>query len=76
VSLFLNPVGDPTDQQVAAQPSRRHRSVEPAPFDLKIGCRQRFERDDPGFNVSLGPTACCEIFASRNRHHAPASAMR
>jgi len=90
MSLFLNPVGDPTDQQVAAQPSRRHRSIQPAPFDLKVGCRQRFELDDLSFNIRIRAVAAgCEIPApgglasfpasllvSRNRRHAPASAMR
>jgi hypothetical protein len=90
MSLFLNPIGNPTDQQVAAQPGRRRRSVQPAPFDLKIGCRQRFELDDLGFNIRLRAVAAgCEIrtpegpasfpaslLVSRNWRHAPASAMR
>src|SRR6266849_11122047 len=90
VSLFLNLVGDPADQQVAAQPGRRRRSIQPAPFDLKIGGRQCFEGDDPGFKIGLlRPNTDIEILAAEgpasfpagllvlgDLHQARASAMR
>jgi hypothetical protein len=76
VSLFLNLVGDPTDQQIAAQPDRRRRSIQPAPFDLKIGGRQRFEGDDPGFNIrALALAAGCEILAAEGPANFPAGLL-
>lgn len=74
MGLFLNPVGDPADQQIAAQPGRRCGSVQPASFDLKIGRRQRFECCDPGFNIRpLGMTAMCAILAAGTPAGFPAS---
>src|SRR5712691_8137482 len=89
VSAFLNPVGDATDQQIAAQPGRRRRSIQLAPFDPKVGGGQYFEGNDPGFDIDfLRLIAGCEILAAgrpasflasllglANWRHAPASAM-
>ncbi len=90
VSLFLNLVGDPADQQVAAQPDRRRRSIQPSPFNPQIGDRQCFEGDDAGFNIGpVGLNAGVEILAAErpasflaslfvlgSRNHAPALVMR
>ena len=90
MGMFLNPVGDPTEQQITAQPGWRRGSVQSAPFDPQISGRQRFESCDLGFNIScLGPTAGSERQAAGepasflasfggwvDRCHLPASAMR
>ena len=90
MGILLNPMGDPPDQQVAAEPGRRRRAVQPALLVPKIGGRQRFECDDPGFDIGpFRPAAGCEILMAgkpasflasllvlENRCHAPASAMR
>jgi hypothetical protein len=69
-------LGDPADQQVAAQPGRRRRSIQPAPFDLKIGGRQRFECEDPGLNICLlGLAAGCEILAAEGPASFPAGLL-
>src|SRR5882762_1038059 len=51
LSAFLNPVGDATDQQIAAQPGRRRHSIQPAPFDPEISDGQCVEGNDPGFDI-------------------------
>jgi hypothetical protein len=88
MGLFLNPVGDPADQQIAAQPRRRYGLEQPAPFDPEIGGRQFFERDDPGLDIGTRPIVRAipaaekpagfpaSLLVPGNRRHAPAAAMR
>jgi hypothetical protein len=90
MGMLLNPVGDPTEQQIAAQPGWRRGSVQPAPFDPKISGRQRFECCDLGFDIGpFGLIAGAVMLAagepasflaslrgSGERRHLPASTMR
>src|SRR6266849_8284032 len=65
-STFLKPVGDATNQQIAAQPGGRRRSIQPAPFDPKIGGGQRVEGNDPGFDIGrIGVTTSGTSAAGR-----------
>jgi hypothetical protein len=88
LGMFLNPVGDPADQQIAAQPGRRRHAVQPVSFGAKIGGRQRFERNVLGLDIGTRPTEReisttgrpagfpASFLGLANRHHARASAIR